>query len=75
MYKYPVELVTMTDARHFNQVVSTLSGKICLTDGQGYRVNAKSLLGNLAALEWKTLYCESENDIYRYIGKFCKGSQ
>ena len=42
-----------------------------LIDGNGFCVNGKSLLGAMATVEWKSLYCESENDIYTSISKYC----
>ena len=36
----------------------------------GYRVNARSVLGCVAALEFEDLWIESENDIYDKIEKY-----
>ena len=36
------------------------------------RVNAKSLLGALASMEWDELYCESDADIYTHIAEFAR---
>ena len=46
-------------------------GVVKLADGNGFCVNGKSLLGALATIEWATLYCVSEDDIYFKIEKFC----
>ena len=48
MHKYKIELVTITDIQNFVNVVSSLPGKIMLTDGSDFCVNAKSLLGVLS---------------------------
>ena len=74
-FRYPIELVTLSDVKKFNSIVNSLPCKILLTDGDGYCLNAKSLLGNIAALEWTSLYCESDEDIYSYIYKFYKFSK
>lgn len=70
MSRYRVELATMTDCNNFVEAVSNCNGKIVLESGDGFRVNARSLIGALAATEWDNLYCVSENDIYAYIHKW-----
>lgn len=72
MSKYKIELVTMTDCNQFVESVSHIKGRVVLEDGRGYRVNAKSLLGALAATEWNNLYCVSDEDIYSTIEKWVK---
>lgn len=71
MHKYKIELVTITDIQNFVNVVSSLPGKITLTDGSDFCVNAKSLLGAMATVEWSELYCVSSEPIYTSIQKFC----
>lgn len=72
MYKYKIELVTASDARKFVEAVTPIQTPVKLTDGEGFCVNGKSLLGaSLAAIEWSTLYCVSDEDIYTKIRKFC----
>ena len=65
-----IRLDTITDANKFAAITSTLDGKITITDAGGLRVNAKSVLGALHALEFSEIWCESENDIYSYIHDF-----
>ena len=72
MYKTKIELVGMSDINKFISITTKLPGVIKLTDGDNYSVNAKSLLGALASMEWDELYCESENDIYTHIVEFAK---
>ena len=67
MLKFKIELVTMTDCNSFVEKVSKCTGKIFLESGDGFRVNARSLIGALAATEWDNLYCVSEEDIYSKI--------
>ena len=68
--KVKIRLDTVTDANKFAAITSTLEGKITITDTKGLRVNAKSVLGALYALEFTELWCESENDIYSHIRDF-----
>ncbi len=72
MYKTKIELVGLTDVNKFVAITGKLPGKIKLTDGDSYSVNAKSLLGALASMEWDELYCESETDIYTHIAEFAR---
>lgn len=71
MYKHKIELVTTSDIVEFVRIATEETGAVKLMDGNGFCVNGKSLLGAMATVEWKSLYCESENDIYSKIEKFC----
>lgn len=71
MYKNKIELVTTSDIMEFVRIATEEAGAVKLMDGNGFCVNGKSLLGAMATVEWKSLYCESENDIYSKIEKFC----
>lgn len=68
--KVKIRLDTITDANRFVAITSKLEGKITITDASGLRVNAKSLLGALHALEFSEIWCESEKEIYGAIGDF-----
>ena len=72
MFRTKIELVGLTDVNKFVAITSKLPGKIKLSDGDSYSVNAKSLLGCLASMEWDELYCESEADIYTHIAEFAR---
>lgn len=63
---------TMSDATRFVDIVKKLPQPITITDGAGLRVNAKSLIGVLHALEFSDILCETEddNDIYMAIKEF-----
>ena len=69
-YKYKIELVTFKDINDFVKVAESHDFKIKLTDGDDFCVNAKSLMGAMATVEWDNLYCESEKDIYSAISKY-----
>lgn len=71
MYRHKIELVTTNDIMEFVRIASNEVGAVKLIDGNGFCVNGKSLLGAMATVEWKSLYCESENDIYSRIERFC----
>ena len=71
-YRYPLELVGLADVNKFVAIVTPLPGVIKLTDGDEYTVNARSLLGALASMEWESLYCVSETDIYTKIKDFVR---
>ena len=72
MFRYRVEFNTAEDIIDFVNIVSAESGEVKLIDGSGFCVSGKSLLGAIATVEWTSLYCESENDIYLRIQKYCK---
>lgn len=70
MHKVKIQLITQTDVVEFVTIASQLNGEVKLIDGRNYCINAKSLLGSLAAMEWEELYCVSDEDIYSKIAKF-----
>ena len=65
--KAKIRLDKMSDVNKFVDVCNTLEGKIVLSDGVEYTVNARSVLGAIASLEWNELWVVSENDIYTAI--------
>lgn len=65
-----IELDTFSKITNFVSIVSKIDGDIKLIDGTGYRVNAKSLLGAIATMEWHDLYVLSDADIYNKIKEF-----
>ena len=70
-FKHKIELVTTADIMDFVNIATEEQGAVKLTDGTGFCVNGKSLLGAMATVEWNSLYCVSENDIYSKIQKYC----
>jgi hypothetical protein len=68
--KAKIRLDTTNDAANFSNICLSLPGLITITDNKGLRINAKSILGMLYALEFEELWCESENDIYMKIKDF-----
>lgn len=72
MPKQKIILDTTQDAIDFSHIVSKLpdSVHVYVTDNNGLKVNAKSLIGMLYSLEFEELWCESDADIYTQISKF-----
>lgn len=70
MSKYRIELVTAKDCQDFVSVTSRCTGAVVLESSNGFRINAKSLIGAMASMEWEDLYCVSENDIYNKIERW-----
>jgi hypothetical protein len=68
--KVKVRLDTNTDAIKFSNLCLSLPGNITITDNKGLRINAKSILGMIYALEFEELWCESDEDIYTHINEF-----
>ena len=68
--KYKIELVTFKDINDFVKIVEKYDFRVKLTDGDDFCVNAKSVMGAMATVEWDELYCESEKDIYTAIQKY-----
>lgn len=67
-----IRLDTVSDVNRFVNITSNLKQPITITDGNGLRVNAKSVIGVLHSLEFDNLVCETEddNDIYMAIREF-----
>ena len=71
MYKNKIRLDTFSQVTEFVELVTDLDGEIILTDeDENFKVNARSMLGAMYALEWKDLYVVSEHDIAVKILKF-----
>ena len=70
IYRTKIHIDTMTEATNFVATTTKLPGEIVVVDGKGMRVNAKSILGMLYAMEFEDLWCESDSEIYPYIAKF-----
>ena len=65
-----IRIDTGADARQFVDIATKATKPVFITDGDGLKVSAKSLLGTLYALEFDELWCESEEDIYHAIEDF-----
>lgn len=68
MKKYKIVLDTVSDVNKFVSIANSFfNSTITVTDNNGLRVNAKSLMGMLYALEFEELWCESDTEIYEKI--------
>lgn len=71
--KYKIVLDTVSDVTNFVKNVSIARDAIVtVTDGNGLRVNAKSIIGMLYALEFDELWCESDTEIYEKIKQWVR---
>ena len=68
--KNRIRLDTMKDINEFVAVVSKYDFPVTITDNTGLRVNAKSVIGAIHAMEFKELWLEAEQDIYEAIKPF-----
>lgn len=69
-YKYKINLDTLSQVKNFVDITNMYETEIILTNGNDYKVNAKSLLGTMYSIEWNELYVESNIDIYTAIRQF-----
>lgn len=68
---YRINLVTTSDITEFTNICQKVDGRVELfCKKTGYRVNGKSLLGCLAAMEFEEVYVDSDKDIYSKIEKW-----
>ena len=67
---FKIRLDTFRDATEFADIASTVNGRVTITDGNGLSVNCKSVLGALYAMEFNSLFCDSDVEIYHKISKF-----
>lgn len=65
-----IRLETINDANEFVKIAAAADGRVVISDGNGLCVNGKSVLGALHALEFNTLWCESDKNIFAEIRKF-----
>lgn len=73
MHRVKINLVTFQDVQEFIAIVTPLSGNIFLEDPEnGFKINAKSLLGAMASIEWDNIYVVSDEDVYTAISKFAE---
>lgn len=66
-----IRLDTLSDATEFANIAAQIGGYVVLTDRcTGLRVNGKSILGVLHAMEFSDIWVESNDEIYGKIRKF-----
>ena len=62
-----IRLDTYNDVKEFVEISNRIDSIIYLEDGNGLRVNAKSLLGALYTMEYNDIYCVCADDISNKI--------
>ena len=69
--KYRIRLETQSDILAFVNIASQMHGKVYLTDGYDFRLNAKSLMGVMySAAEWEHIYVEAEEECFVEFKQF-----
>lgn len=71
MHRYKIYLDTESSIIDFINSVSQTRYQVYVTDGDGMRVSAKSMLGMLYAMTFSEMWCECDHDIYLLIRDFC----
>lgn len=70
-YRDKILLETEGSVLDFINAVSQVPYPVVVTDGEGMRVNAKSMLGMLYAMTFSEMWCECDHDIYLLIRDYC----
>ena len=72
MGRVRIHLDTNSEAIRLAQIAGSLGKEyiITVTDGNGLRVNAKSVMGMLYVLEFENLWLESNKDVYMKFQDF-----
>ena len=74
MFRYRIHLDTGKEVQDFVTICSKCPGKIILQGedefGVGCTVSARSLIGTLYAMQWHSVYCVAEHEIYHEIKDF-----
>lgn len=65
-----IRIDTASEAVKLTNLAQCLNGEITITDSNGMRVSAKSLLGALYSLEFEEIWLESDNDYYSAFRDF-----
>ena len=65
-----VRLDTMKDINQFVAACAKVNKPVYIADGAGLKVSAKSVLGVMYSMEFDTIWCECEEDIYQHIKPF-----
>ena len=68
--KNKIIIDTRTAALELAAITKGIDADVTITDNNGMRVNAKSLVGALYAMEFEEVWIESDVDIYDLIKDF-----
>lgn len=71
MHQWKIRLDTLSDTNEFLQIASEVPEEVYIRSGKYLCTSAKSALGcHMARLEWHSLVCECDADIFMKIRKF-----
>lgn len=73
MGKYKVDIITQSDLIEFVTIATSLDESVrvrVLNEDNSFICNGKSLLGVRHAMEWDSMYIDSNADIYTKFQKF-----
>ena len=65
---------TVKEAETITALASQCDKEVFIEDGNGLKVRAKSIIGNLYALEFEELWLVSEGDYYTIFNDFIVGN-
>ena len=68
--KNKIIIDTRTAALELAAITKSIDADVTITDNNGMRVNAKSLVGALYAMEFQEMWIESDVNIYDQIKQF-----
>ena len=63
MTRTKIRLDTMSDVNKFVAAMTAVNDKVWLSDDDGNRVSAQSLLGAIYSMEWAHIYVYCESNI------------
>ena len=63
MSKYKIQMETVKDAAKLAGIAELVNQELVLTDGNGFKVNAKSVMGAIYTLEFDEIWLESNEEI------------
>lgn len=67
MTRTQIRLDTLSDVNKFVAEMTRINDDVWLEDGNGSRVNAKSMLGALYSMEFTHIYCYCDRNINAYL--------
>lgn len=68
--KVKIQLDTLSDVRRLVAAAIQVPAPVYITDGNGLKVSAKSMMGAIYSLEFDELWCECDMDIFHVIAPF-----
>ena len=71
-HRMKIRIDTESDVTKIVSIATKLSDeiKVEIVDGEGMRVNARSIIGMLYAMTFNEIWLESNYDVYHYFSDF-----